>query len=60
QSVSDFLTNLKLSATLRERVRCVCDDSGIVYLLPLRINERTRVTAQTRRVLRITTHGFGE
>ncbi len=58
QSVSDFLTNLKLSSEDRTRVRCVCDEAGIVCLMPLRIDERVKVTPQTHRVLRITAEGF--
>jgi len=53
QTVSDFLTNLKLTRRAREGVRCVCDDLGIVYLAPLRIDERAKVTKDTRSLLRI-------
>jgi tRNA(Ile)-lysidine synthase len=59
QSVSDFLTNLKLPRTEREKVLCVRDDLGIVYLAPLRIDDRVRVTASTRRVLRVEAGGRG-
>ncbi len=52
-SVSDFLTNLKLPRRRRGRVLCVCDEGGIVYLAPLRIAERVKVTPDTRRVVRI-------
>ncbi len=58
QSVSDFLTNMKLRKPDRARVRCMCDDGGIVYLVPLRIDERVKVTPQTKRVLRVTARGF--
>jgi len=53
QSVSDFLPNLKLPPQRRQQVRCICDDNGIVYVAPLRIDHRARVTDQTRNVLRI-------
>jgi len=53
QSVGDFLTNLKLPQADRARTACICDELGIVYLAPLRIDERVKVTAETRRVLRI-------
>ncbi len=52
-SVSDFLTNLKLPAARRAQVRCICDDLGIVYLWPLRIDDRVKVTDGTREVLRV-------
>ncbi|MFB3892114.1 MAG: tRNA lysidine(34) synthetase TilS [Phycisphaerae bacterium] len=53
QSVSDFLTNCKLPAAARRSVLCVCDDLGIVYLAPLRIDDRVKVTPNTKRVIRI-------
>jgi tRNA(Ile)-lysidine synthase len=53
KSVSDFLTNLKLPRRAREDVRCICDDLGIVYVAPLRIDERVKVTEATSRVLRL-------
>ncbi len=53
QSVSDFLTNSKLTRTDRESVRCICDSKGIVYLAPLRIDERVKVSDKTKHVLRI-------
>jgi len=53
QTVGDFLRNLKLPQRRREEVRCICDDLGIVYLVPLRIDDRLKVTSATRRVLRV-------
>ena len=53
QSVSDFLTNLKLPRRRRDEVVCLCDEEGIVYLAPLRIADRVRVTGATRNVLRV-------
>ncbi len=58
QSVSDFLTNCKLPIAPRQRVICICDGSGIVYLAPLRIDDRLRVTDATRRILRIELIGW--
>lgn len=58
QSVSDFLTNLKLPPPQRDLVRCICDDKGIVYLAPLRIDQRVKVTAQSETVVQITVTGL--
>jgi len=58
QSVGDFLSNLKVRRAGRAQVRCICDDAGIVYLAPLRIDERAKITCRTRRMLRITAGGF--
>jgi tRNA(Ile)-lysidine synthetase-like protein len=56
QSVSDFLTNRKLPTAQRERVLCICDELGIVYVSPLRIDERVRVGEETREVMTIAFH----
>jgi len=53
QKVGVFLTNLGLPRRRRDAVRCICDEMGIVFLAPLRIDDRVKVTAETRRVLQI-------
>jgi tRNA(Ile)-lysidine synthase len=53
QSVGDFLTNRKVPGRRRRQVRCLCDEEGIVYVAPLRIADRVKVTETTRRLLRI-------
>ena len=53
QTVGQFLTNLKVHPAARREVVCVRDVRGIVYLAPLRIDERVKVTQATRRILRI-------
>jgi len=53
QSVSDFLTNAKVPPEVRRRIWCICDQRGIVYVAPLRIDERVKVTPTTCRVMRI-------
>ncbi len=40
QTVGDFLTNAALDRDTRRNVRCICDDESIVYLAPLRIDQR--------------------
>lgn len=57
QKVGDFLTNLKFPPARRRCVLCVRDARGIVYLAPLRIDDRVKVTSATRRVLRISIVG---
>ena len=57
QTVGDFLTNLKVPPSERSRVLCIRDAQGIVYLAPLRIDERVKITSATRRVLRISIAG---
>ncbi|MBI5725774.1 MAG: tRNA lysidine(34) synthetase TilS [Planctomycetes bacterium] len=53
RSVSDFLTDLKLGQAARQAVVCICDSRGIVYLAPLRIADRAKVSSATRHVLQI-------
>ena len=51
QRVGDFLTNIKLPRSRRDQALCICDAKGIAYLAPLRLADRVKVTADTRRVL---------
>jgi len=53
QTVSDFLTNSGIDRQARDAVRCICDDESIVYLAPLRINQRVAITAETKRMIRM-------
>ncbi|MFW6133057.1 MAG: tRNA lysidine(34) synthetase TilS [Planctomycetota bacterium] len=57
QTVSDFLTNAKLPHEQRSGVVCVCDELGVVWVAPLRIDDRVKVTDTTRRVLRLVLRG---
>jgi hypothetical protein len=54
QNVGDFLTNIKASPRVRRELGCICDQQGIVYLAPLRIADRVRLSDTTRRVLQVT------
>lgn len=53
QLVSDFLTNRKRNRLQKLAATCVCDAEGIVWLVGERPDHRARLTAETRRVLRI-------
>ncbi|MBC8372662.1 MAG: tRNA lysidine(34) synthetase TilS [Phycisphaerae bacterium] len=57
QTVSDFLTNAALDPDARDAARCICDEEGIVYLAPLRIDQRVKITPTTGRVMRIEVNG---
>lgn len=54
QSVGDFLTNAKVPPETRRRIRCICDAAGVVYVVPLRIDERVKITEASRRAIRLT------
>ncbi len=51
QRVGKFLMNRKIPQSERSRVFIVTDQKGIVWVCPLRIEERVKITEQTRRVL---------
>jgi len=57
QSVSDFLTNRKLPPEARREVFCISDEMGIVYVAPLQIANRVRLSERSQRVLRLTVSG---
>ena len=60
QRVGDFLSNLKLPAAARRAACCITDEAGVVYLAPLRIADRVKVTAATKNVLCIDVQPPGE
>lgn len=53
QLVSDFLTNRKRNRLQKLAASCVCDAEGIVWLVGERPDHRVRLTAETRRVIRM-------
>ena len=53
RKVGRLLTDLKLPETVRRSVLCVADDAGLVACLPVRLDQRVRITDATRNVLRI-------
>jgi len=53
QTVSNFLTNSKLSIARRRKIFVVADEQGVIYVAPLRTADHTRIRESTRRVLRI-------
>ena len=53
RKLGKVLTDLKLPVAVRRDVLCVSDRAGIVVCLPVRPDERAKVTDATRNVLRI-------
>ncbi|MBS3735292.1 MAG: tRNA lysidine(34) synthetase TilS, partial [Phycisphaerae bacterium] len=53
QTVGDFLTNAKVPAERRDRAVCVCDELGVIWVAPGRIDDRVKITDATQRVVRL-------
>lgn len=53
KKLSDFLIDEKIDTGERERLVVLCDQLGPIWVVPLRIDERVRLTRMTRRVLRL-------
>lgn len=53
KKLSDFLIDEKIDAPQREKLVILCDQLGPVWVVPLRIDERVRLTRMTRNVLRL-------
>jgi tRNA(Ile)-lysidine synthase len=53
KKVGKFLTAAKVSQSLRRRLLVVADADKIIWLCPVRISERTKVTNDTRKVIQI-------
>lgn len=53
KKLQDLLVDAKVPRARRDGVPVVCDEQGIVWVAGQRLAERVRVTASTRRVLRL-------
>jgi len=53
KKLSDFFIDEKIDADVRERTVLLCDRLGPVWVVPLRIDERVRLSEATRRVYRL-------
>ncbi len=51
KKVQDLLVDAKVPAALRDRVPLVCDEEGVLWVVGLALDERARVTPQTKRTL---------
>ncbi|MEK6674361.1 MAG: tRNA lysidine(34) synthetase TilS [Planctomycetota bacterium] len=53
KKVSDFLADAKVAPEERDRVAVLCDQLGPIWIVGHRIDDRVKLTALTRRVLRL-------
>jgi tRNA(Ile)-lysidine synthase len=53
KKVGKFLTTAKVSPSLRRRLIVVADSGKIIWLCPVRISEKAKVSNDTRRVIQI-------
>lgn len=54
KKVSDFLIDEKVDAARRDHVVLLCDQLGPIWVVPLRIDDRVRLTRATKNILRLT------
>jgi tRNA(Ile)-lysidine synthase len=53
KSLSDFFIDEKIEPALRARTGVLCDQAGLVWVMPLRIDERVKLRSNSRRALRL-------
>ena len=53
KKLSEFLTDGKVDPEARQRVAVLCDQLGPIWVIGHRIDERVKLTPQTRQVLRL-------
>ncbi len=53
KKVSEFLIDAKVEPAERSRLAILCDRLGPVYLIGQRIDDRVKLTRQTRRILKV-------
>jgi tRNA(Ile)-lysidine synthase len=58
KKVSEFLIDAKVEPVDRDRLAILCDRLGPVWLIGYRIDDRVKLTRQTRRILKIEARGL--
>jgi tRNA(Ile)-lysidine synthase len=53
KKVGKFLTTAKISSSLRRKLFVIADSEKIIWLCPVRLSERVKVTEQTKRILQL-------
>jgi tRNA(Ile)-lysidine synthase len=53
KSLSDFFIDEKIEPPLRARTGVLCDQAGVVWVMPLRIDERVKLRSESQRALRL-------
>jgi len=53
KKLGKFLTDQRIDRSAREKVLVAADNEKIIWLWPVRISERAKVTAQTRNILQL-------
>ena len=59
KSLADFLSDEKIEPAARARTGVLCDQDGPVWIIPLRIDERVKLSKTTRKALRLTLRPAG-
>ena len=53
KSLSDFFIDEKIEPPLRARTGVLCDQSGVIWVMPMRLDERVKLRPATRLALRL-------
>jgi tRNA(Ile)-lysidine synthetase-like protein len=53
KKIGKFITSAKTPASLRRKLFVVADSEKIIWLWPIRMSERVKVTSQTKRILQL-------
>jgi tRNA(Ile)-lysidine synthase len=59
KTIGDFFTNEKIDPAVRARTGILCDQKGPLWVMPLRIDERAKLTPTSRKALRVTLSPLG-
>ena len=57
KTLSDFLIGEKIDPAVRARTGVLCDQEGPIWIMPLRIDERVKLRAASRKALRLKLRG---
>ena len=60
KKLSEFLSDHKVDPRERKRIAVLCDQLGPIWIIGYRIDDRVKITSQTRQVLKLRAEPVGD
>ena len=60
KKLSDFFIDEKIDPRTRDRTVVLCDQLGPIWIVPIRIDQRVRLTRATQHILRLEAEPIGQ
>lgn len=53
KKIKDFFIDQKINSELRDKIKLVCDDKNIIWVVGYRLNDKYKITSETKRVIQL-------